>query len=65
MPMNNSQLLQNSLPFKGRARVGMGLKYRKSGLSIRPIPLPSAPLKGAGHPAAMLPEISAEVTYVF
>jgi len=30
----------NSLPFKGRARVGMGSMYAE------PIPLPTSPLKG-------------------
>jgi hypothetical protein len=33
---------RNSLPFKGRVRVGMGF----SGPQVKPIPIPAFPLKG-------------------
>ena len=50
MPMNSFQLLQNPLPFKGRARVGMGYVrkqvYRHSDPTVSPPPPP--PLVGGG-----------------
>jgi hypothetical protein len=51
---------EDSLPFKGRVRVGMGLKCRKSSLLIHPIPLPPSPLKGEEHPVGTLSKNSTE-----
>ena len=41
------------LPFKGRARVGMGLNGRAEAIWCYPIPHPTSPLKGEEKSAAL------------
>jgi hypothetical protein len=48
MLLNDSQLLQDSLPFKGRVRVGMGWKKRKVSCQTHPHPPPNLPLERGG-----------------
>ena len=41
-----NRMQPHSLPFKGRAGVGMGYNKRKTLATFYPIPLPASPLKG-------------------